>query len=92
MSNIKELLEIDAFIYGDKIGTLIFNNNMIYFAYDSAFRDKNIQISPIKLNTSNTPDLYINTDERFYQGIAGVFYDSLPDDFGMTFIFYDHLL
>ena len=38
MSNIKELLEIDAFIYGDKIGTLIFNNNMIYFAYDSAFR------------------------------------------------------
>ncbi len=83
-----ELLEVEAFIYGYKIGIMLMHNHRIYFEYDKAFLEKNIEISPLKLNTKSTDTPYINKDSAdLYQGMAGVFFDSLPDKHGMPFIY-----
>ena len=83
-----ELLEVEAFIYGYKIGIMLMYNHRIYFEYDKAFLKRNIEISPLKLNTKSTDTPYINKDSAdLYQGMAGVFFDSLPDKHGMPFIY-----
>jgi len=77
--------ELDAYIYGKKIGTLIEHKGSIYFQYDKKFIVSGVQISPIKLPLSEI--LYTNKEHKsLYQGIAGVFFDSLPDKHGMAFI------
>ncbi len=79
--------EINAYIYNQKIGTLILYENIIYFEYDKKFKDSNLEISPIKLNTKIIKGLYTSLDNiNLYNGIAGIFYDSLPDKHGMAFI------
>lgn len=84
----KKLLdEIDAYIYGQKIGTLILHEDTIYFQYEKKFSSMGIEISPLKLNTSDIKALYTNHDSKsLYQGMPGVFFDSLPDKHGMAFI------
>lgn len=79
--------EINAYIYGKKIGTMIEHQGVIYFEYDKKFKLEGLEISPIKLHTSKTKDAYTNPDHiTLYKGIAGVFFDSLPDKHGMPFI------
>jgi serine/threonine-protein kinase HipA len=79
--------EINAYIYGKKIGTMIEYNGTVYFEYDKEFKLEGLEISPIKLYTTKTKDAYTNTDQTtLYHGIAGVFFDSLPDKHGMPFI------
>jgi serine/threonine-protein kinase HipA len=79
------MTEIDAYIYGKKIGTLLEHKGSIFFQYDQDFISEGLQISPIKLPAKDT--LYTNNDHQFlYQGMPGVFFDSLPDKHGMTFI------
>lgn len=80
------VVELEAYIYGLKIGTLLLHNDKVYFHYESSFVARDIQISPIKLNIHNTPEIYTNNDSSIYQGMAGIFFDSLPDKFGMSFI------
>lgn len=79
--------EIDAFIYGKKIGTMIEGNGIIYFDYDKEFKLGKLEISPIKMPMAkfNTP--LSNPDHKdLYKGMFGVFFDSLPDKHGMPFI------
>ena len=79
--------EINAYIYGKKIGTMIEHQGIIYFEYDKKFKLNGLEISPIKLHTSKTNDAYTNPDHTtLYHGMAGVFFDSLPDKHGMAFI------
>jgi serine/threonine-protein kinase HipA len=79
------MTEIDAYIYGKKIGTLLEHKGSIFFQYDQDFISEGLQISPIKLPAKDT--LYTNNDHQFlYQGMPGVFFDSLPDRHGMAFI------
>jgi len=79
------MTEIDAYIYDKKIGTLLEYKGSIFFQYDKGFITSGLQISPIKLPTKEA--LYTNHDHKsLYQGMAGVFFDSLPDKHGMTFI------
>jgi serine/threonine-protein kinase HipA len=68
------------------IGTLLLLEDKIHFNYCSEFIAKNIQISPIKLDINQTSEIYTNNDSKIYQGMPGVFFDSLPDKFGMSFI------
>lgn len=82
----KEILEIEAYIYGAKIGSLLLESGKIYFSYDPSFKSKNLQISPLKLNIDSIDGIYTNDDSKIYQGMPGVFFDSLPDKFGMSFI------
>jgi len=77
--------EIDAYIYDKKVGTLLEHEGTIYFEYDKDFIAAGLQISPIKLPTKDV--LYTNNDHKsLYKGMAGVFFDSLPDRHGMAFI------
>lgn len=79
--------EINAYIYGEKIGTMIEHEGVIYFEYDKEFRLKGLEISPLKLHTSKTQGAYTNPENtKLYHGMAGVFFDSLPDKHGMAFI------
>ena len=79
------MTEIDAYIYDRKIGTLLEHKGSIFFQYDKDFIATGLQISPIKLPLKDT--LYTNNDHKsLYQGMAGLFFDSLPDKHGMTFI------
>jgi len=79
------MTEIDAYIYDKKIGTLLEHKGSIFFQYDKDFIAGGVQISPIKLPLKDV--LYTNNDHKYlYHGMAGVFFDSLPDKHGMTFI------
>lgn len=85
---LQDLLEVEAYIYGNKIGTLLMYQDRIYFEYDEAFISLGIEISPLKLGTKSIAKPYTNKDSvDIYQGMAGVFYDSLPDKHGMPFIY-----
>lgn len=79
--------EINAYLYGKKVGTMIEHQGVIYFEYDKEFKLTGLQISPIKLHTSKTQGAYTNSEHiKVYHGMAGVFFDSLPDKHGMSFI------
>ena len=79
--------EINAYLYGKKVGTMIEHQGVIYFEYDKEFKLTRLEISPIKLHTSKTQNAYTNSEHtRVYHGMAGVFFDSLPDKHGMAFI------
>jgi len=79
--------EIDAYVYGKKIGTMIEYDGTVYFEYDKEFKLEGLEISPVKLHTTKTKDAYTNRDQvTLYHGMAGVFFDSLPDKHGMPFI------
>ena len=40
--------EINAYIYGKKIGTMIEHQGVIYFEYDKKFKLEGLEISPIE--------------------------------------------
>lgn len=79
--------EINAYIYGKKIGTMIDNNGTIYFEYDKNFKQGNLEISPVKMSMRKFSSPRMNSDyTSLYYGLFGVFFDSLPDKHGMPFI------
>jgi serine/threonine-protein kinase HipA len=80
-------LEVDAYLYGHKIGTMLMHQRRIYFEYDTAFKSLGLEISPLKLNTKKITGAYTNPDSPdLYHGMSGVFFQSLPDKHGMPFI------
>ena len=84
----QRLLEVDAYIYGHKIGTMIEHQGRVYFQYDPDFHKTGYEISPIKLRTEDITDAYTNPESPdIYHGMAGVFHHSLPDKHGMPFIY-----
>jgi len=79
-------LEVNPYIFGKKIGTLLYDEGKVYFEYDEAFRSSGLEISPLMLSLESTR-LYTNEKERdYFQGLPGVFHDSLPDKFGTKLI------
>lgn len=61
------------------VGRLAVKNRQYYFEYDPAFLQKNIQLSPFKLPLQSG---VIPCDTTIFEGIFGVFNDSLPDGWG----------
>jgi len=61
------------------IGTLAQKNNKIYFEYNKEFLKSNIQISPYKLPLKSG---LFRCDDDTFEGLWGVFADSLPDGWG----------
>jgi serine/threonine-protein kinase HipA len=61
------------------IGTLAQKDNKIYFEYDRAFLKSGIQISPYKLPLKVG---LFRCDDDTFEGLWGVFADSLPDGWG----------
>ena len=78
-------IEIYPYIFGRKIGTILYDEGNVYFEYDEKFKASGLEISPLKLPLSST-GLYTNRDDTYFDGLAGVFHDSLPDKFGTKVI------
>ena len=78
-------MEVEAFIFGKKIGTILLKDGIVYFEYDKEFKTSELEISPIKLPLSLS-SVYTNNDDRYFEGLAGVFHDTLPDKFGTKVI------
>lgn len=62
-----------------KVGRLAFKDRHILFEYDAAFVDSGIEISPIKLPLKS--GVFVCPD-MIFDGLYGVFNDSLPDGWG----------
>jgi len=62
-----------------KIGTLAIKNNKIYFEYDKEFLKSGIEISPYKLPLNSG---VFRCNDNTFEGLWGVFADSLPDGWG----------
>jgi serine/threonine-protein kinase HipA len=76
-----ELLTVYLDSYGQrqKVGRLAFKDRKILFEYDPAFLTTGIEISPFKLPLK--PGVF-TPDTTIFDGLFGVFNDSLPDGWG----------
>ena len=63
-----------------RVGTLAERDRRIYFEYATSFIDDPLPLSPFKLPVR--PGLHEDPD-RTFGGLHGVFYDSLPDGWGL---------
>lgn len=61
------------------VGTLALNQGKVYFEYDAEFLKQNLHISPFNLQLR--PGV-VEFDRTLFEGLAGVFNDSLPDGWG----------
>lgn len=61
------------------VGKLALNNRQIWFQYDAAFLGREIELSPYKLPLR--PDV-VTCEDRVFDGLFGLFNDSLPDGWG----------
>jgi len=61
------------------VGQMISDNGKIYFKYDDTFIEKGLEISPFKLKLS---DAILIPETTIFDGLFGVFNDSLPDGWG----------
>lgn len=66
-----------------KVGRLAHENRTIYFEYDKQFLHTGIELSPYKLPLKS--GLHICND-RMFEGLFGLFADSLPDGWGRLLI------
>ena len=62
-----------------EIGEMIENKNSIYFKYHPDFLDLGLEISPFKMKLSNA---VLQPKEQHFDGVFGVFSDSIPDGWG----------
>ncbi|NOY71717.1 MAG: type II toxin-antitoxin system HipA family toxin [Gammaproteobacteria bacterium] len=61
------------------VGRLAIRNGQIYFEYHLSFIERDLEISPLRLSLQPG----VRTFERFlFEGLPGVFNDSLPDGWG----------
>lgn len=80
MENIQQLMvSINLNEKEIEVGELVSNNKRIYFKYYPDFIATGLQISPFKLKLSNN---VLTTDTDIFDGLYGVFNDSLPDGWG----------
>ena len=83
MSTIKTTNEIKVSLdFGTKriaVGRLAMRERKVYFEYERSFIELNLEISPIKLPLQ--PGLQ-RFDTTLFEGLPGVFNDSLPDGWG----------
>ncbi len=61
------------------VGQLARRKNKLYFAYDAAFIEQGIEISPLKCPLKPGVQTF---DPFLFEGLPGVFNDSLPDGWG----------
>ena len=62
-----------------KMGRLAINNRKIFFEYDSEFLTTKLELSPFKLPLRSG---VIACEDNVFEGLFGIFNDSLPDGWG----------
>lgn len=63
-----------------RVGRLAYRSGKAYLEYDAGFRETGLQISPYRHRTVTNLDLPY--DSSAFEGLHGVFADSLPDGWG----------
>ena len=75
---------LDVFLdWGDEklpVGTLAERDRRIFFEYDAAFLDNPLPVSPFKLPVT---DGLHEDEDLVFDGLFGLFHDSLPDGWGL---------
>jgi len=66
------------------VGRLAYRDHIALFEYDGAFLETGLEISPIRHRAA--PRLQRPYDTHVFDGLAGVFHDSLPDGWGHLFL------
>jgi len=61
------------------VGQMVIDNGTIFFKYEDDFLCSGLAISPIKLKRS---DAILTPETTIFDGLFGVFSDSLPDGWG----------
>jgi serine/threonine-protein kinase HipA len=69
------------------VGRLAIRDHTIYFEYDTSFIQRGLEISPLRLPLKTGVTTF---ETRPFEGLAGVFSDSLPDGWGR--LLFDRLL
>jgi serine/threonine-protein kinase HipA len=69
------------------VGRLAERNGIIYFEYDEEFIQNKVEISPFKLPLKRG---VVELPSDPFEGLAGVFSDSLPDGWGR--LLFDRLI
>ena len=62
-----------------EVGELILKNKQIHFKYSSSFTQKGFNLSPLKLPFNTQIQ---SGNPKLFDGLFGLFYDSLPDNWG----------
>ncbi len=71
-----------ALDFGDKpisLGRLAIRDNIVFFEYDAEFIERTLDVSPFKLPLSGGLQSF---EPGLFEGLPGVFNDSLPDGWG----------
>ncbi|MDT8385032.1 MAG: type II toxin-antitoxin system HipA family toxin [Gammaproteobacteria bacterium] len=72
-------------LWGQRVGALIEEQGQVIFEYDAAFLGSGLEISPFELPLR--PGVFTRNDRsEAFQGLQGIFADSLPDKFGNAII------
>ena len=75
--------KVNVFYHQEKskidVGTLLYKNKQIFFEYAKDFLNTNIELSPYKLPLKSGVH---SCEDRLFDGLFGVFADSLPDGWG----------
>lgn len=61
------------------VGRMVSDNGRIFFKYETGFIEKGLEISPFKLKLS---DAILIPETSIFDGLFGIFNDSLPDGWG----------
>lgn len=80
MEPVKKIFVSIQFDAGEiAVGELVSDDKLIYFKYYQEFRERGLEISPIKLKFNTDIN---QANEIPFEGLFGVFADSLPDGWG----------
>jgi len=74
-------ITVSLLLEGNKteVGELVLSGSKIYFRYDADYLKNGFSLSPIKLPFTNE---IVSADREPFDGLFGVFNDSLPDGWG----------
>ena len=76
----------EVYLWGFKVGTLVWLNDRGHFEYSDKFQGSGIEISPIHMPNSKTIYNFGALNHETFKGLPGMLADSLPDKFGNKLI------
>ena len=71
-------------LWGEDVGIIAKIKHKTYFQYESAFLEKKLEISPLHLALDK--NVYETSYLDYFEGLAGLFADSLPDSWGTKIV------
>ncbi|CAA6822028.1 MAG: Unknown protein [uncultured Sulfurovum sp.] len=79
-----DTLECHVRLWGEEVGIIAKMKHKTYFQYDSSFLEKKLEISPLHLALAKK--VYETSHLEYFEGLAGVFADALPDSWGTKIV------